>query len=177
MTTYFPPTWPNLANQLVHQFWSSCLARFGWTLAYSTFWTPSSILSVHAVEMFFLVVSWSWGNHYPQDSHKMENVQHFGADSFPTSIYYWNPYRWWLDWLDLPFRFLTPHSQRRSTAPKALVCCQHDAVDERHLRNEIGITEIWRFPKIGVPLNHPFSSGIGVASSYWGTTIYMESPI
>ena len=65
VTTYFPPTWPNPANQLVHQFWSSCLARFGWTLAYSTFWTPSSILSVHAVEMFFLVVSWSWGNHYP----------------------------------------------------------------------------------------------------------------
>ena len=30
---------------------------------------------------------------------------------------------------------------------------------------------IWRCPKIGVPLNHPFIDGFSILNSYWGTPI------
>ena len=40
---------------------------------------------------------------------------------------------------------------------------------------------IWRFPKIGVPLNHPFLfeifPEIDWPSNYWGTPMTMETPI
>ena len=41
------------------------------------------------------------------------------------------------------------------------------------------IIMIWRFPKIVVPPNHPFHNGIFhyQPSSYWGTTLTMETSI